>query len=563
MAQPSYRRNSLIFLLLSALVLVLLNVVGRFWFLRFDHTAEKRYTLSETTRNQLKQLDDVVFFKVYLEGEFPAGYQRLHDETRELLDEFRAYGGDNIQYEFVNPSDNPNEKQRYELYTQLTKKGLQPTTLSETAKDEVSKKLIFPGALVSYKGREVPLSLLQVQMGSDQDMVINNSVEGLEFEFTRAIDRLKGETKPRIAFVSGHGELEEIWVRDAVRALSEYYEVERRRMNGTFKSLDGYKAVLIAKPDSLFSDKDKFALDQYIMKGGKVLWLLDGALADMDSLKNKPVTYGVANDVNLSDMLFRYGVRVNPDLVMDLQAAPIPMITGMIGNQPQRALLPWYYTPLVVPTSKHPVVRNLSGIRLEFASSLDTVEVEGVHKEILLSTSTHARKVAVPAKISLELLQRKPDPRMFVQGPIPLAVLLEGTFTSVFKNRLPSSIVNDSAIAYRSEGKTSMVVLGDGDLIKNQISMARQEAYPLGFDRFSGQTYANKTFLLNCMNYLVDGGGLISLRSREVRLRLLDKTMVDANRTYYQWINTALPIGLICLLGLLAYTLRKRRYSHA
>jgi ABC-2 type transport system permease protein len=369
--------------------------------------------------------------------------------------------------------------------------------------------------------------------------------------------------KPKVAILAGHGELDEIWLRDFVSGLREYYEVTFNKVNENIRGLSNKDALIIAKPDSLFSEKDKFVIDQFLMHGGKILWMIDPVFADMDSLRDKPVTYGIPTNLNLDDQLFKYGIRMNSNLVMDIQAAPIPMITGKVGNQNQRSLLPWYYFPLSFPYSKHPIVNNLNAVKFEFASSIDVLNIDNVDKTILLTSSKYSRTLNSPVRISLEELARDPEEKQYNKSFLPLAVLLEGNFQSLYKNRVPLSIAKDSAIDFKSESKTSkMIFISDGDICKNQVQKQSMNVYPLGYDRFSGQTFGNKVFLLNCINYLLDNSGLISVRSRELKLRLLDKSKVEKNKSSIQIANMSLPLILISILGIIKFIYRRKIYSN-
>ncbi|MDP4265822.1 MAG: gliding motility-associated ABC transporter substrate-binding protein GldG [Bacteroidota bacterium] len=557
------KRQNIIQLILSLAIIFLINYIGSFWFSRIDLTAEKRYSLSPATINMLKKLDDIVYFKVYLEGDFPAGFKRLRNETKEMLNQFRAYSK-NIEYEFINPSESPDKKTRNSIYRQLYMKGLDPTNLQTAENGGRSEKIIFPGAIVTYKEREVPVQLLLSQMGVSSDQVLNNSVQSLEYSLASAIRKLSTVQKPKIGFIEGHGELGKIEVEDIAGALSEYYSVSRVNINHKLNSLKDYKSIIIAKPDSIFDDKDKFIIDQFIMKGGKVLWLIDPVFASMDSLRNNNTTVGVINTLNLEDMLFRYGVRLNTNLILDMQSVPIPVVTGQMGNQPQQSLLPWYYFPVLTPSINHPIVNNLNAVRTEFISSIDTVGAKGIKKTILLTSSKYSKVVNTPAIINLEILRKKPDPSSFNKSYIPVAVLLEGKFHSIFANRLTPEIMNNPEIGFKNiSTENKMIVIADGDIIKNQVyvSNGKKVPYPLGYDKYTKHTFGNKDLILNAMNYLCDDSGLISARSKELKLRLLDKSEISDSGLFWQIINIIIPIVLIIGFGIYQTTMRKRKYS--
>ena len=574
-AQKNIRRQNVIMLIYSILIIILLNIIGSFVFTRFDLTAEKRYTLSDVTKKMLSQVDDYVYFKIYLEGDFPAGFKRLRNETREMLDEFRAYN-EFIGYEFINPNVSSDEKERDNTYRLLIEKGLKPTELNVKAKEGSKQQIIFPGAMVSYKGRETSMHLLLEQLGSSSETVLNNSIQNLEFNLATAVNKLIINDKPKIAFITGHGELNDKDNYSAREALSEYYSVEKVQLNGKINALterntsdssrvgiyNKYTAIIIAKPDSAFSEKDKFIIDQFLMRGGKILWLVDGVNAEMDSLQKKSSTLGLANEINIEDQLFKYGVRINPDLILDVTCLPIVMITGRNGDQPKFGYLPWMFFPLLNPTSKHPIVNNLNGIRTQFTSSIDTIGIKNVKKTILLSSSQYSRSVSAPVIIDLEMVKRQPDERLFTQANIPVAVLLEGKFESLFKNRVPAEIREDRQISFvENSRQTQVIVVSDGDVIRNQTHRQKGYPLPLGFDQDTRQSFGNGDFILNAMNYLVDDSRLISIRSRELKIRLLDRKRVEAEKLQWQILNIGLPILLVIFFALLWNFFRKRRYT--
>ncbi len=573
--KKNIKRTNIIQLILGVIILILVNVISYYVFTRLDLTAEKRYSLSPATKKLVKGLNDEVFFKVYLEGDLPSGFRRLANETKEMLDEFRAYS-DNIQYEFVNPSDNPNAKERNDAYRLLVERGLQPTDLRVNNKGQSSQLIIFPGVIVSYRGHEVPVQLLMTQLGQDPEKVLNNSVQALEYNLASAIQKLIQPIKPRIAIIEGQGELTPAETYDIQRALSEFYNVDRVTLNHKINSLsvrlkadslteklvNKYRAIIIAKPTKPFDEKDKFLIDQYVMRGGKVLWLIDPVFACLDSLKYG-ATMGIVNDVNLDDLLFNYGVRPNANLVMDLNALPIPLKSGQVGNQPQLDFFPWYYFPILTPLRNHPIVNGLNAIKTEFISSIDTVEVPGIQKTILLTSSPYSRTVNAPVYIDIDIVKEKPDERLYNKGPQPVAVLLEGNFISAFQFRIPPELANNKELDFQSKSVKpgKMIVVGDGDIIKNQFHISKGYVLPLGFDQFTRQTFGNKDFILNSINYLCDESGLISVRSRELKLRLLDSTKTSKQRLFWQLLNTIAPILLILGFGIVKYRLRKRKFS--
>ena len=568
------KKSNLLQLLLSLLILVFINIISYFIFTRIDLTSEKRYTLSESTKKYLKQIDDVMYFQVYLDGEFPAGFKRLRSETKEMLDEFRAYN-DNIQYSFINPSEGDDKKKIQNTYQQLVNKGIQPTNIKTKTTEGSSQQWIFPGALVSYRQKEVPVQLFTNQLGTPSDQVLNNSVQNLEYNLINAIRKLLVKNKPRIAITRGHGELGIDRLADIIYSLSDYYAVDTVNIDGKINSLmvrgtkdkpllNKYSALIIAKPDSAFNEKDKYFIDQFVMHGGKILWLLDPVIVSMDSLQRSSETLAIAIDRNLDDMLFKYGVRINTNLILDMNALPIPAVTGQYGGQPKVELMSWYYFPVLMPTAKHPIVTNLNAIKTEFVSSIDTVGGKGIKKTVLLASSKYSRTVNTPARISLDLLQSVPDEREYNQSYLPVAVLLEGSFQSLYLNRLPPEMVTDNkSFDFKEKSpETKMIVVSDGDIIKNQLDKKTGNPYPLGFDQYTGETFGNKDFILNCIDYLCDDSGIISVRSREVKMRLLDPNKLkNANtKLTIQLVNTIGPVLLIMIFGIIQLIIRRYKF---
>jgi len=575
--RKNIKRNNIIQLAFGLIIIVLVNVIGYYVFTRFDLTAEKRYSLSEPTKQMLNKLDDIVYFQIYLEGKFPAGFKRLKRETREMLDQFRAYS-ENIQYEFINPSASSDPKERNDVYLLLMERGLNPTDLNVKTNEGSSQQIIFPGALVSYKGKEIPVELLISQMGLPPEEVLNNSIQSLEFNLANAIRKLSISRKPKVGFLEGHGELSVLETADIAYALNEYYTIERVEIAGQLNSLterkaidstkttsrNKFDAIIIAKPDTAFDEKDKFIIDQFIMRGGKVMWLIDPVFASMDSIQSADATVGVINELNLTDQLFNYGVRLNTNLVMDINALPIPLKTGDMGGSPQIEFFPWYYFPVLNPLLEHPIVKNLNAIKTEFISSIDTLDNKGVKKTVLLTSSQYSRTVNTPVLISLDILHREPDKRLYNKKHIPVAILLEGKFKSLYWNRIPPEIRDDKDIGFVASSEPGkMIIVADGDVIKNQIRNTdeRPTPYPLGYDRYTGQTFGNKEFILNAMNYLIDENGLISIRSRELKLRLLDKTKINEHKLFWQIINTVVPVVIIVFLGIVLFYIRKKKYA--
>ena len=572
------KKNQIVAFLITVVIVLVLNVIGSFVFTRFDLTSEKRYTLSPTTKEILGDLDDYVYFKVYLEGDFPAGFKKLRRETKEMLDEFRAYTK-YIDYEFINPSESADATERNDTYKQLYQAGLNPTDVVVKNSDGSSKQMvIWPGALVSYRNNtEIAIDLLENQIGQSSENALNASMQNLEFRLIDAVKKVTRLQKPSIAFVQGHGELEVQDVYDIVQTFSQNYNVDSVTIGGRIdalidrtqdedrdvKAFPRYNAIIIAKPTQPFDERDKFLIDQYIMHGGKVLWLVEPVYATMDSLQSQESTIGMEQDLNLDDMLFKYGVRLNRDLLLDLTCAALPIRTGQVAGQAQLEFFRWYYFPLLQAASDHPMVRHMNAIKADFVSSMDaTTSADGIEQIPLLKTSDYTKVSGTPVFITLAMLRQTPDKRMFNSKGKNVAYLLKGTFPSLYANRIPQEIVDDQATDFMEESKpTAMIVVADGDIIRNQIDIRTRKPLPLGFDQYTQNTYANKEFIENAMSYLVDGEGLIDIRSRELKVRLLDMTKINQERTKWQVINTLIPVALVISLGFVMAFIRKKKYS--
>ena len=576
--RKSLKKNQIVAFLAMVVIVVLVNVIGSYVFTRFDLTSEKRYTLSPTTKEILNDLNDYVYFKVYLEGDFPAGFKKLRRETKEMLDEFRAYSKF-IDYEFINPSESADAAERNETYKQLYQAGLNPTDVVVKNRDGSSKQMvIWPGALVSYRNNtEIAIDLLENQIGQSSEQALNASMQNLEFRLIDAVKKVIRLQKPNIAFIEGHGELSEQEVHDIAQTLAQNYNVVRLEIDGKIdalmhrtqdeesdvKAFPSYDAIIIAKPTQPFDERDKFLIDQYIMHGGKVLWMVEPVYATMDSLQSQESTIGLEQDLNLDDMLFKYGVRLNRDLLLDLTCASLPIRTGQVAGQAQLEFFRWYYFPLLQAASEHPMVRNMNAIKADFVSSMvATTSANDIEQVPLLKTSDYTKVSGTPVFITLAMLRQAPDKRMFASKGKNVAYLLKGSFPSLYANRIPQEIAEDNGTNFMEESvPTAMIVVADGDIIRNQIDIKTRKPLPLGFDQYTQNTYANKEFIENAIGYLVEGEGMIDIRSRELKVRLLDDTKINRERTKWQVVNTLLPIAVIIVLGFVMAFIRKKKYS--
>ncbi|MBR5663894.1 MAG: gliding motility-associated ABC transporter substrate-binding protein GldG [Bacteroidales bacterium] len=582
--RKNIKRNEITSLIIILIIIVLVNIIGSFVYTRFDLTSEKRYTLSDTSKEILKGLDDYVYFRVYLEGDFPAGFKKLRKETKEMLDEFRAYSKF-IDYEFINPSESSDQTERNETYKILWQSGLNYYTETVQTNNGVQQIMVWPGVIMSYRENEVAIDLLSGQSGQSQETVLNNSAQDLEYKLISAIKEVSTVNRRTIAFSDGHGELEDIDVYDIANTLAKKYNIKRATLNGQLNALlkrdfdrdssivikPAYDALIIAKPTQPFSEKDKFIIDQYIMYGGKVMWLLDPVNASMDSLQSAESTMGLAQNLNLDDMLFNYGLRLNKNLLLAYPCAQIGLVTGQ-GNNLQSVLLPWYYFPLLSPASEHPIVRNLEAVKADFVSSLEpTTSAPEITKIPLLKTSDYTKVASAPVFISLDILNERPNASMFPQKGMTTAYLLNGKFTSLYEYRLPEAITESAEMGFKASSvKTSMIVIGDGDIVRNQLAQldyAKKNnkrigsPLPLGYDQYTNITYGNKQFIENAVSYLIEGEGIINIRSRELKLRLLDMNKINSNPILWQIINVVLPSALMIILGIVLAVLRKKKYQ--
>ena len=569
------RRSHWIELGAGVLIVIFVNVIGYYVFGRLDLTSEKRYTLSKSTKNLLKKIDEPVLYRVYLEGEFPADFKRLQNETKEMPNQFRAYNK-NVQYEFVNPNNFDNQQERQVFYQKLAQKGIQPTQIQVSTGNGVTTQVLIPAADVIYKGNETSIQLLQSQKYVDQTQLLNNSIQSLEYVLSNAIRALSQGQKPSVAFMRGHGELPLPNMSDMIGSLYEYYNLDTVRMDENINSLTArvadpkdsttyrfrnkYDLIIIAKPTTPFSDRDLYILDQYVMYGGKLLWLVDPLDADLDSLAHAGQAVATRLPLNIDEMLFTYGARINPDVIMDIRCRPIPMTVGMVGEKPQIQFQPWMYFPEIVPLSSHPIVRNLDLIKTDFVSSIDLIDND-IEKTVLLATSEFARVKNAPAIYDLNEAKIEPDRRLYNRQNIPVAVLLRGNFKSVFRNRLTPDFMELPAMGYKEVGdSTAMIVMSDGDIIKNRFNFNDGTGYPLGYDFYTETMYANKELLLNCIDYLVGEEGSIASRSRDIKIRKLNVMKIKEDGTQYKLLNILLPSGIIILAGIVILIIRRKQY---
>ena len=542
-------------------VLVVLNLLSHFFFKRFDLTQDQRYTLSETTLRIIEEVDSPLYIDVYLEGNFPPEFKRLQNETKQLLEEFSAYNS-NIVFQFKNPIEK--ESMRVEVMKEFYERGMQPLSITVEDKGKQSQEVVFPWAQATYGDKFTKVSLLKNLMGASTEEKVISSVQHLEFGFAEAITKISKEKQKKIAVIKGNGELIEPLIADFLTTVKESYYIGPFTLDSvanqsgqSLAALKKYDLAIIAKPTEAFSEAEKQVIDQFIVNGGKTLWLMDAVAADMDSLYNETGTIlAYPRDLNLTDLFFKYGIRMNPLLIKDEYATPIKIATGSQGSETQLQQYNWKYAPFIYPTSTHPIVKNMEGIKFEFTSPIELL-TNNLKKTVLLSSSEYSKTIGTPTPISLASISEETTPEEYAgKGLLPVAVMLEGKFNSAYQNRvLPFA---DSQ--FRAVGKDNkMIVIADGDVIKNQLDKGMP--LELGFDKWTNQLYGNKEFLLNCVNYLLDDNGLINIRSKDVDLPLLNKEAVYANYTKAQLITVGLPLIILALFGFLFTYLRKKRYS--
>ncbi|WP_229316842.1 gliding motility-associated ABC transporter substrate-binding protein GldG [Flavobacterium ammoniigenes] len=547
---------------ITLFLLLVINTIGSFFFYRLDLTKDKRYTLSSTSLNIIEQVKNPLYIKVYMQGELPSEFKRLQLETRQMLEEFQGYNS-NIVFEFIDPLED--EATSMDNIKELYRKGLTPINISVDDKGKQSQAMVFPWAIAVYDNKEVNIPLLKNIMGASTTDKIIGSVQHLEYSTADALYKITNYKQKKIAIIKGNGELHEAYIAKFLLQTKESYHIGPFTLDSVAKQplnslteLKKYDLAIIAKPTEAFSENEKQVLDQYIVNGGKTIWLIDQVVAEMDSLYS-PTGSALAfpRDLNLNDFFFKYGVRIYPDLVKDEQGSPIKLATGEQGNATQYQEFNWKFAPQVYSQSNHPIVKNLGGIKFDFANAIDTLK-NGIKKTVLLQSSPYSKRIGTPTEINLNSVNEETSPADYLnKGHIPLAVLLEGKFHSMFENRILAFDQNN----FQAKGKSSkMIVISDGDIIKNQLD---KNGIPveLGYDQRSGNLYDNKDLLMNCVNYLLDDTGLINIRSKDLDLPLLDKEKVYENYTNIQLLTIGLPIAILGVFGFLFSFLRKRKYS--
>lgn len=548
-------------------ILIVLNFAGNFFFKRFDLTADKRYTLSETSLNIIKEVKQPLYVDVFLEGNFPGEFKKLQTETQQLLEEFKAYNS-NIIFQFVNPLEKEDDREK--IMQSFYNRGLTPLNVTMDEKGKQTQEVVFPWAVVTYGNKSTKVPLLKNMMGASTAQKVVSSVQHLEYAFANAFNTVSKTREKKIAIIKGNGELADINIADFLKSVRENYYIGpftldsvTKDPNNTLKALKKYDLAVIAKPTEAFTDEEKEVLDQYIINGGKTLWLVDQVNMEMDSLMSTGANLAFPRDLNLNDMFFKYGARIKPDLVKDVMATPISLATGQQGSATQYTKFPWLYSPMIYPvetadkSKMSPIVSNLDGIKFEFTNPIEVLKND-IKKTILLQSSPYSKSVGTPTEVNLKMVEERPDQKEFTgKGNLTVAVLMEGKFHSVYQNRV---------LPFKERGFTpigkenKMIIVSDGDVVKNQLDKNFQPL-ELGFDKWTNNLYANKEFMMNCVNYLLDDNGLINIRSKEVDLPILDTQKVTEEYTFSQIITVGFPIIILMLFGLMFSFMRKRKYS--
>lgn len=548
--------KSLVFLGIILTAVIAINWLSSFVYYRIDLTEDKRYSISQATVNMLQSLDKDVEVMVYLSGDFPPGFERLEKATLEMLEEFKVYAGNNLTFEFIDPSDAATQADREENYNELIEMGLVPTNLFANEGGKRTEKLIFPGAIVKVDSIYIPVQLLKGNRSSSSEDQLNQSYEGIEFGLASAIKKLTQTERKKIGLAISNTRIAPERFSDLIATLQQEYDVFLDI--NIPESYDGLDALVVLKPDIAFSEEEKYKIDQYLVSGGKLLFFTDGV--KIDSI-GREGTFGQPLDLNLQDLFFKWGVRLNYNLIKDLNCAQIPLNVGNMGDNPQIQPMPWRFFPLINNFGKHPITRNMDAIYTRFISSIDTIQSTGnILKTPLMKTSAYTRTLNAPVFVSYTEARQQPSAEEYNGGEILTGVLLKGTFSSLYQNRILPS--DPRHATFNPEGSGGKVILvGDGDLVVNDIDSRREVPYPIGFDRVSRNIYANRDFILNALEFLTDENGLITSRNKEVKVRLLDKVKIHEERFRWQTANLLIPLLVIVFGGLSNILLRRRKFT--
>ncbi|MCL2290419.1 MAG: gliding motility-associated ABC transporter substrate-binding protein GldG [Bacteroidetes bacterium] len=573
--QVKYKRSAIITLVSSLFILVALNIIFSFFYTRIDLTAEKRNSLAPSTVKLIKELPDKIYIKVFLEGRNnPADYQIFAQKTKEILEEFSRHSS-NIEFEMIDPIAGKDQEEVHSIFGEFYKKGLFPVPIS---REDYSTTWVVPGAFLTYRGKEYPVTLV-VSDPNGRDW-LDFSIQELEYNLVSAIRNITTIFAPRVAFIEGHGELDRMTTSWMEWQLRRYYKVDRVMINNQINSLreiyvkdsaeakigtygNKYDVLIVAQPTQPFSDMDKYVIDQFIMNGGKVLWLIDMTNASIDSLQHRNEFFATEMPLRLNSLFFKYGVRLNANLVQDLNCQGIPIQSGMIGNQPQFKTWAFPYMPVIVNFSTHPITRKLKSLKFDFGGTIDFVGTNpDIRKTVLATTSEKTKVVPVPSIVTLNVIKTQPNLQEFSRMYEPVAVLVEGKFTSAFKGILPIEFDTIKEFDFKTESReTRQIFVSDGDVIRNRFDMKSMQPYPTGFDVYSQRLYDNTDFLLNCVNYLSADDELLQIRAKSFKLGTLNPVAVKEKKNFYILLNTIGPLALISIMATVLILFRKMKYS--
>lgn len=560
---PSWLRPFWIRILVFVMVMVLINFLAQKVYWRFDFTKEKRYTLTERTKEILKDARKEITITVFLGGEMPSAFKRLKSATEDMLADYKSYAKANVKLIYIDPISGLGADEQNKVLSDLDEIGIKPVAVNIKSDAGLTQKIIFPMALVEIDGKPMPVNLLQKSGGpaTNYEENITNSIQNLEYSFSSAIQTLLSGQNPRIGFTEGKGEPSNLELYDAITSLSQRFYLGRVNLKLINKEgLDSLKLLFIDNPKEAFTEAEKYKINYFVMKGGRVVWLIDQVQAKLEDMRSGKPSLATNSVLNINDMLFEYGVRINYNVIEDINSSLIPVASGPLG-QGQIQLVPWLYYPVLTPDSLHNVVKNIDGIRTEFASTIDTIAVPNVHKTVILRTSPYHKVYDTPKMMSLQFLDQQAIPQEFNHAPKPVGVLLEGNFKSVFLNRpVPDGITEHYDVPVKSKD-TKMIVIGDGNVFTNQVSKSDNTPFPLGFDRYSKQNYGNKALLLNIADYFTNDHHLIALRNKEIKVRLLDKMLLQTEKTKWQVINAIFPLFLLILFATFQHYYRKHKYT--
>lgn len=574
-----FKRNTLLGLAVALIAVIVINILSSFLFFRLDLTKDKRHSLSSSTVEMLKSLEDKVYIRVYLKGkDQPADYQLFAKQVEQMLQDFRGYSK-NVYFEFIDPLESKTNDEVNNILAEFVKKGLDPIPVSREDANGYSTHMVIPGAIVSYRGHEYPAKLVVADpSGADW---LQYSIEELEYNLISPIRRLMKTEKPNIAFLDGHGELDFWSTCWTAMQLQRFYNVSRVTLDGKINSLrnisiadsakqtlnlgeNKYDVLVIAQPTQPFKEYDKYIIDQFIMRGGKVLWLIDNTTASLDSLQSAPEFFATPRALYINDLLFTYGVRINPNLIQDLSCMPIPQQVSMIGDQPQYKFMAFPYSLDVVNFSDHPIVRNIKEVKSDFAGTIDMVgKDEKLSKTVLMTSSERSKLVPTPSIVTLKVGLTKPNMQEFAFHNLPLAVLVEGEFESAFKGILPAEFDTIKELDYRDKSvPTRQIFVSDGDIIRNPFDKKRNQPYPAGYDIYTRTMFDNTQFIVNCVNYLCADDDLLQLRAKTFKIGSLNNEKVRSHKTLLAILNIGLPLLLIAIMGTILIVMRKVRFSN-